>query len=116
MMKEMSNSPRIVQEPRTVANYCMFNINEKYKVSKPKTRSTLSSPKHSIFSFAGPSASASPIPQDKIQTKVIPQQSQRQGQLSLSPLQLSLQRSLATITPTKVAGPPAASNDEEKEL
>jgi len=29
--REMSNSPRIDQEPETVANYCMFNVNDKYK-------------------------------------------------------------------------------------
>ena len=104
----------------------MFNVNDKYKVGKPKTRSTLSSPKHSIFSFAGPqkllsnvstpTVPATPISHDKIQTKVTPQLSQRQGQLSLSPLQLSLQRSLTTITPSKAVGPPVAATDEEKKM
>ena len=72
MLKEMSNSPHIDKEPETVANYCMFNVNDKYKVSKPKPKSSLSSPRPSTFSFAGPAVSVSPTPQDKIQTKVVP--------------------------------------------
>lgn len=74
-MKEISNTPRINKESETVANYTMFNVNDKYKVSQHKTKSTLSSPKHSLFSFAGPFVSFPPIPQDKIQTKVIPSSS-----------------------------------------